>query len=95
VIGAAFEDATLARRVLEELRSRFDLRPQDAEVAPLGTSDPRLYVTLLAGRFQQGVINEVRRIIDQRGGRVVVDLEEWVTRPITFPPGRGSATRPT
>ena len=82
VIGAAFEDARTATRVLSELRGRFALAPHDVDVAPMGTNDREEYVTLVAGRFPVAIVNEVRRVVHDRGGRIVVDLEEWMTRPV-------------
>ena len=83
VVAARFGDPAAARHVLEELRSRYELSREDAEIAPLGTpadaEDDRALV--LAGRFYDERVGEVRRLVEHYGGQVVADIEEGATRP--------------
>ena len=82
VLAASFADRDAAVRVLEELRQRFDLTPEDAAVAPLGVgtaSGPAS--TVLAGRFYEERIDVVRELVERSGGEVVVVVDEVITLP--------------
>ena len=82
VLAATFSDREAAREVLNELRRRYDLDPEDAAVAPLGMNgigpSPK---TLLAGRFWEDRVLEIREFIEQHGGEVVADVDKRWTDP--------------
>ncbi len=82
VIAARFVEAEAASRVIARMRSRLDLGPGDVGIAPLGGADQPLEAkVLLAGRFQESRLDEIRRIIQGDGGEIVADLDEGRTRP--------------
>lgn len=82
VLAATFDREEAARAVLNTLRRRFDLSRRDASVAPLGSDDPRERgFFLLAGRFYDQRVSEVRRLVESFGGRLVEDIDEARTRP--------------
>lgn len=83
VLAAAFAEPVGATRVLRELRRRFGLAPGDAAVAPLGTAERTDGQTVLAGRFEDEVVPEVRRVVAEHGGEVVAEIDELLTRPFT------------
>jgi len=57
--------------------------------APLGGADqPQDAKYLLAGRFRESRLDEIRSIIEGDGGVIVADLDEMRTRP------RGRARAP-
>jgi len=68
-------------RVLEQLRVACGLGPRDAETAPLGEADDPDGSTLLAGRFHEARLQEVRGAIERGGGEVVADVDEDLTVP--------------
>jgi hypothetical protein len=81
VLAATFEREDAARAVLSSLRRRFDLSRRDASVAPLGTDRPEPSLYVLAGRFYDQRVSEVRRLVEAHGGRVVQDVDEARTLP--------------
>ena len=82
VLAAQFEDREIASRVLERLRARFELGPDDAQIAPLGVgSGARAAATLLAGRFREGRVDEIRALVEAEGGTVIADIDEGWTKP--------------
>ena len=86
VLAAAFRERRAAARVLQELRSRYELGPGDASVAPLGSAGSTASDTVLAGRFHDEVVPEIRRVVAENGGEVVSEVDERWTRS----PGRES-----
>ncbi len=84
VIAARFVGAEAASRAISRMRSQFDLGPGDVGIAPLGGADQPLEAkVLLAGRFRESRLDEIRRIIQRDGGEIVADLDEGQTRPRT------------
>ncbi len=82
VLAATFNDRQAAQGVLRELRDLYQLGPDDASVAPLGTAgDGTDRLTVLAGRFRDERIGEVKHIIERRGGEVVADVDKRWTDP--------------
>ena len=79
VLAVAFRDGTAADRVLRELRRRYALAPDDAAVAPLGSGLFRAS-TVLAGRFPDELVPEVRDTVAAAGGEVVTEVDERWTR---------------
>ena len=85
-MAAKFTDGEAAARVLGELRDAYDLDPNDAALAPLGTAgSPEDGVTLLAGRFWEERVPRIRELVEQNGGSVVVDVDEAATRSRATP----------
>lgn len=82
IVAARFGDETAAQKAVAVLRSLLDLGATDVSVAPLGGVDqPAGPTSLLAGRFVDPRVSEVREIIRQAGGEIVADLDEGWTRP--------------
>src|SRR5690348_10764836 len=87
VLAAAFDDAAAARSVVDELRNRYRLRPTDVSMAPLSTSEPRTRQTVVAGRFADEAIPDIRAFVARRGGEVVSDVDEqWTHSPFAQEP---------
>jgi hypothetical protein len=80
VLAAAFRERRAATRVLQELVRRYELRPDDASVAPLGTAGQAPAATVLAGRFHDEVVPEIRRVVAENGGEVLSEVDERWTR---------------
>lgn len=75
-------EAEAASRAVSRMRVRLDLGPDDVGIAPLGGADqPQEATILLAGRFREARIDEIRHIIQRAGGEIVADLDEGRTRP--------------
>ncbi len=82
IIAARFMEAEAASRALSRMRVRLDLGPDDVGIAPLGGADqPQEAKILLAGRFREARLDEIRQIIQRAGGEIVADLDEGRTRP--------------
>ena len=87
VLAASFADREAAVRVLDALRERYELSPDDAAVAPLGLGASSTHpFTVLAGRFQEDRIDAVRELGEGHGGEIVVVVDEVATRPRTTEP---------
>lgn len=80
VLAVAFPERDAAVRALHDLRTQYELGPGDAGVAPLGNDTPDDARTVLAGRFRDEVVDDVRRYVTDRGGEVVSDVDERWTR---------------
>ena len=91
VLAATFSDREQADGVLRELRSRYELGPEDAALAPLGTAGARNGLTVLAGRFYEERVREIRELIEQRGGQVVADVDKRWTDPWSRSNGAAAA----
>jgi hypothetical protein len=76
LVAATFTDEVMAEQALAEPRERFELRPIDAEVAPLGASEETEGRVVLAGRFREAVLDEVAQLITRRGGEIVSEVDE-------------------
>jgi hypothetical protein len=76
ILAASFETVDAATRALQALGRRFDTATS-LEIAPLGhagrSSGPGM---VLAGRFEEDVIEAVRVAVRELGGTVVVDREQ-------------------
>ena len=81
VLAATFSDRSAAAGVLRELRARYELGPEDAALAPLGDSGARDGLTLLAGRFYDERVADIRQLIERHGGQVVADVDKRWTDP--------------
>jgi hypothetical protein len=86
VIGATFSDRGAAERALADLRKTFEVGPNEASLAQLGSSSDRGDLTLLAGHFADERVQEVRQSIVSFGGKIVTDIDEAATRSKTTPP---------
>jgi hypothetical protein len=90
VLAAVFADAATAQRALEELGRRFTPKPGDVSIAPLGSADHPAPAVVLAGRFAEDVIPDIRAVLTARAGEIVSDVDERWTRsaaptPAEFP----------
>jgi hypothetical protein len=80
VLAAAFPNLRAARSALDDLRSRFGPGAVDARTAPLGNDDASGSDTVLAGRFSDEAVPEIRVMVARHGGQVVSDVDESWTR---------------
>jgi hypothetical protein len=80
VLAAAFENPRAARNALDELRHRYGLLPSDASIAPLGNGDRSGARTVLAGRFYDDAVPEIRALVAEHGGQVLSEVDERWTR---------------
>jgi len=81
VLAASFRDGKVARRVLKELQRAYELRAEDAAVAPMGTAaESDAPLTVLAGRFHDDRVGRIRDLVERYGGRVLVEVDERATR---------------
>jgi hypothetical protein len=94
VIGATFSDRGDAERALADLRKTFEIGPNEASLARLGSSSDRGDLTLLAGHFHDERIQEVRQSIVSFSGRIVTDVDEAATRSRMTPPPASADGRP-
>ena len=81
VLAATFSDREAAAGVLRELRVRYELGPEDAAVAPLGTTGASNGLTLLAGRFYDERVQDIKQLIERHGGQIVADIDKQWTDP--------------
>jgi hypothetical protein len=83
VLAASFDRREAALHVLGLLRERYQLDATDASVAPLAAAGPgeAPAPTVLAGRFREERVDQVRRLCEEHGGQVVVVVDESITRP--------------
>lgn len=85
VIAARFMEADAASRAVSRMKARFDLGPSDVGIAPLGGADQPVGArVLVAGRFREARLDEIRSIIARDGGEIVADLDEGRTRPRSY-----------
>lgn len=88
VVAAAFVDGTRGRLVHAELVRRFGLRDEEAGLAQLSLDGVEM--VLVAGRIPADRFEEVSRLVDGLGGRIVADVgETWFVRAL----GGASAAR--
>jgi hypothetical protein len=68
--------------VRDELRRRYGLRPGDVSMAPLGTASTASDAnqTVVAGRFSDEAVPDIRAFVAARGGEVVSEVDERWTR---------------
>lgn len=91
VLGARFGTTHAALTALRKLRARFALGEHDAEVLPLGSTqyDAPTSDLILAARFKPELASEAVAILEDLGGRVVVDHSEWPGSPPPVEPAPG------
>jgi hypothetical protein len=91
VLGARFGTAHAALTALRELRARFALGEHDAEVLPLGSTqyDAPTSDLILAARCEPELASEVVAVLEDLGGRVVVEHSEWSGLPPPVEPASG------
>lgn len=91
VLGARFGTTHAALTALRELRARFALGEHDAEVLPLGSTqyDAPTSDLILAARFKPELASAVVAVLEDLGGRVVVEHSEWSGSPPTGEPTPG------
>ncbi len=80
-------------RALQQLRAAYDLGPNDAQTAPLGAADDPDGLTLLAGRFYDTRVSDIRDSIEGNGGEIVVDVDEGWTLPRRGPVKMGQGSQ--
>jgi hypothetical protein len=83
VLGVRFGTTHAALTALRELRARFGLGEHEAEVLPLGSTqyDAPASDLILAARFKPELVSQVVAILEDLGGRVVVEHPEWPAPP--------------
>ncbi|HEV2005222.1 MAG TPA: hypothetical protein VGQ85_01290 [Candidatus Limnocylindrales bacterium] len=94
ILGARFGTTDAGLAALRELRARFSIGDQDAELRPLGSTqyDAPTSDLILAARFKPDIVPEVVSMLEGHGGTVVVDRVEWtaprVAEPVRTQPWR-------
>ncbi|MBA3777916.1 MAG: hypothetical protein H0X16_01165 [Chloroflexi bacterium] len=82
VLAATFANEHTARTVEAELRRRYELGPSDIDVAARGTAGAEdSHAVVLAGRFLEDRIGDVRAIVEELGGEIVAVVDERWTKP--------------
>jgi hypothetical protein len=82
VLAVKFADRQKASTALRRIRQRIDLAPRDAAIAPLGElGGDGNGETLLAGRFADEEVTEVRRLLHDEGGEIMANVDERWTQP--------------
>jgi hypothetical protein len=83
VLGARFGTTHAALTALRELRARFGLGEHDAEVLPLGSTqyDAPTSDLILAARFKPELVPQAVEILEDLGGRVLVEQSEGPGHP--------------
>ena len=92
VLAARFATAEEGDHAIAHLRRVLDLGPDDVGLAPLGGADqPEGGSVVLAGRFREARVGEVRDVIRHAGGVVIADVDEGWTKPRVRSTSRPSA----
>ncbi len=74
VLAASFRDDAVARAAQARLVAELGLEPHQVGVESLAEAgDGDNAQAILAGQFQEGLVDIARRIVEQLGGRVMVD----------------------
>lgn len=82
VLAARFSDRRGAATALRKLRRTMALSEQDVDVAPLGIPGQAEHgEAVLAGRFPDDRLAEVRELVRQAGGEIVANVDERWTLP--------------
>lgn len=80
VLAASFPDDVRARAARAKLLAELALDAQQVGVEIL--ADPRASATpqaVLAGQFDEAVVDTARRLVEDLGGTVVVDIDATAT----------------
>lgn len=92
VLAARFADRRGASAALRRLQQKMALQPFDAAVAPLGIPGQADHgEAVLAGRFPDERLSEIRQLVHEEGGEIVANVDERWTRPLRRS-GRGAGT---
>jgi hypothetical protein len=77
LIAAAFDDEVAAEAARAGLVHTYGRESIGLSVAPLGRAyDPAGPAAILAGRFDEAVVDAVTADVEDLGGRVVIDIDE-------------------
>lgn len=79
VLAARFQDEATASRLQALLSQRYQLGTEDVSIGPLRWDEDG---TVLAGRFREERVADVRALIERNGGEVLSDVDEARTRPL-------------
>lgn len=76
VLAASFTDDGRAQRARGRLLADLGLEPQQVDVKALAEpGDGVASHAVLAGRFDEGLVDTARRLIEQLGGTMMVDID--------------------
>jgi hypothetical protein len=82
VLAARFRDRRGASVALRQLQRRMALSEQDVGIAPLGMPGEADHgEAVLAGRFPEDRLAEVRELVHEAGGEIVANVDERWTQP--------------
>ncbi len=76
VLAASFPDNASARAARAHLISEFTLDATQVGVEALAHGRKRKDAAILAGRFQDEVVEAVREVVRQLGGTLVMDIDD-------------------
>lgn len=77
VLAASFPDVSSARAAEEQLIVQFALEANQIGVEALAALSARSRTrAILAGRFQEAVVDTARSVVEDHGGTLVIDIED-------------------
>jgi hypothetical protein len=77
LLAASFANEAAAEAALSHLLRRFGGHHEEIRVSPLGrASDPTGPGAVLAGRFEDDVLDAVRAAVEAAGGSIIV-IRDW------------------
>jgi len=76
VLAASFPDDASARAARAHLISQFTLDASQISVEPLAHGRHSKDAAILAGRFQEDAVAVARSVVEEFGGRMVIDIED-------------------
>ena len=76
VLAASFPDDALARAARAQLMRAFDLDASQVGVEALAPEREIGDVAILAGRFQEGVVEAARAAVTDLGGTLIIDIDD-------------------
>ena len=79
VLAARFPDDALAREARTRLLAELALEANEVGVEPLAEPGDAGARVVLAGQFQEDVVGAARRVVEQLGGTVMLDIDATVT----------------
>lgn len=76
VLAASFPDDASARAARAQLVSAFHLEPSQIGVEALAPERDVSDVAILAGRFNEDVVEAARGVVERHQGTLVIDIDD-------------------
>jgi hypothetical protein len=76
VLAASFPDDASARAARAQLLRALDLDASQIGVEALAPERGTSNAAILAGRFQEDVVDAARAVVEQHQGRLVIDIDD-------------------